>query len=83
MSGGDARFLPEERDALLALKGVGPAVVHRLEQMGIASLRQLSAAEPSEIVANAAGLTGSSCWKNSPQARAAIQSAVDFARSRA
>ena len=83
MSGGDARFPPEERDALLALKGVGPTVVQRLEQMGIASLRQLAAAEPSEIVANAAGLTGSSCWKNSPQARAAIQSAVDFARSRA
>ena len=83
MSGGDARFPPEERDALLALKGVGPTVVQRLEQMGIASLRQLAAAEPSEIVASAAGLTGSTCWKNSPQARAAIQSAVDFARSRA
>ncbi|TQM06744.1 hypothetical protein FB548_3117 [Pseudoxanthomonas sp. 3HH-4] len=83
MSGGDARFPVEERDALLALKGVGPTVVQRLEQMGIASLRQLAAAEPSEIVASAAGLTGSTCWKNSPQARAAIQSAVDFARSRA
>lgn len=83
MSGDDTRFPLEERDALLALKGMGPAVVQRLEQMGIASLRQLAAAEPSEIVASAAGLTGSSCWKNSPQARAAIQSAVDFARSRA
>lgn len=83
MSGGDTRFPLEERDALLALKGMGPAVVQRLEQMGIASLRQLAAAKPSEIVASAAGLTGSSCWKNSPQARAAIQSAVDFARSRA
>ena len=80
---GDARFPVDERDALLALKGVGPTVVQRLEQMGIASLRQLAAAEPSEVVASAAGLTGSSCWKNSPQARAAIQSAVDFARSRA
>jgi predicted RecB family nuclease len=83
VSGDDTRFPLEERDALLALKGMGPAVVQRLEQMGIASLRQLAAAEPSEIVASAAGLTGSSCWKNSPQARAAIQSAVDFARSRA
>jgi Predicted nuclease (RecB family) len=83
VSGGDTRFPLEERDALLALKGMGPAVVQRLEQMGIATLRQLAAAEPSEIVASAAGLTGSSCWKNSPQARAAIQSAVDFARSRA
>ena len=83
MSGDDTRFPLEERDALLALKGMGPADVQRLEQMGIASLRELAAAKPSEIVASAAGLTGSSCWKNSPQARAAIQSAVDFARSRA
>ena len=83
VSAGDARFPRDERDALLALKGVGPTVVQRLEQMGIASLRQLAAAEPSEIVASAAGLTGSTCWKNSPQARAAIQSAVDLARSRA
>lgn len=82
MSAGEARFAIDERDALLALKGVGPTVVQRLEQMGIASLRQLAAAESSDIVARAAGLTGSTCWKNSPQARAAIQSAVDFARSR-
>jgi hypothetical protein len=57
-------------------------VVQRLEQMGIASLRQLAVAEPSEIVASAAGLTASTCWKNSPQARAAIQAAVDLARAR-
>ncbi|MCH6482946.1 helix-hairpin-helix domain-containing protein [Pseudoxanthomonas sp. LH2527] len=82
MAGGDARFATDERDALLALKGVGPTVVQRLEQMGIASLRQLAAAEPSGIVASAAGLTGASCWKNSPQARAAIQAAIDLARSR-
>ena len=83
MSGGDARFPPEQREALLAVRGVGPTVVQRLEQMGIASLRQLAAAEPSEIVASAAGLTASTCWKNSPQARAAIQAAVDLARARA
>lgn len=77
------RFPAEERAALLGLKGVGAVVVQRLEQMGIASLRQLAAAEVSEIVNSAAGLTGSSCWKNSPQARAAIQAAVDLARSRA
>ena len=82
MSGGDARLPPEEREALLAVRGVGPTVVQRLEQMGIASLRQLAAAEPSEIVASAAGLTASTFWKNSPQARAAIQAAVDLARAR-
>ena len=79
---GNARFPGDERDALLALRGVGPTVVQRLEQMGIASLRQLAAAEPSEIVASAAGLTASTCWKNSPRARAAIQAAVDLARAR-
>ncbi|MBD9478634.1 helix-hairpin-helix domain-containing protein [Pseudoxanthomonas sp. PXM02] len=82
MAAGDTRFAADERDALLALKGVGPTVVQRLKQMGIASLRQLATAEPSEIVASAAGLTGSSCWKNSPQARAAIQAAIDLARTR-
>ena len=50
MSGGSALFSTEERDALLALKGVGPMVVQRLEQMGIASLHQLAASESSEIV---------------------------------
>ncbi len=82
VSGGIARFPPDERDALLALKGVGPTVVQRLEQMGIGSLRQLASAEASEVVVSASGLTGSSCWKNSPQARAAIQAAIDLARSR-
>ncbi|UOV04513.1 hypothetical protein MUU77_04235 [Pseudoxanthomonas sp. F37] len=62
---------------------MGATVVQRLEQMGIASLRQLAAATPSEILAGAAGLTASTCWKNSPQARAAIQAAVELARARA
>jgi predicted RecB family nuclease len=83
VSGGDARFPAEEREALLAVRGVGPTVVQRLEQMGIASLRQLAAATPSEILAGAAGLTASTCWKNNPQARAAIQAAVELARARA
>ena len=82
MPGDSALFSTHERDALLALRGVGPAVVQRLEQMGITSLRQLAAAESPEIVASAAGLTGSSCWKNSPQARAAVEAAIALARSR-
>ena len=67
---------------LLVLKGVGPTVVQRPEQGGIASLRQRAAAEPSEFVASAAGLTGASCRKNSPQARAAFPSASQLAHSR-
>ncbi|WKA63298.1 helix-hairpin-helix domain-containing protein [Pectobacterium aroidearum] len=74
-------FSTQEREALLAVKGVGPAVVARLEQMGFTTLAQLSEADVSDIVANAATLTGSTCWKNSPQARAAITAAITLAKS--
>ncbi|WP_355660983.1 helix-hairpin-helix domain-containing protein [Halomonas salifodinae] len=74
-------FSVQERDALLALKGVGPTVVTRLEQLGYDSLTRLAAAHTDEIVTRAAGLVGSSCWKNSPQARAAIDAAIGLARS--
>ncbi|MBD9678427.1 helix-hairpin-helix domain-containing protein [Pseudomonas sp. PDM18] len=65
-------FDSPERDALLALKGVGPTVLQRLEQMGLDSFARLREASAEEILQHGATLTGSSCWKNSPQARAAI-----------
>ncbi|WP_327440318.1 helix-hairpin-helix domain-containing protein [Pseudomonas donghuensis] len=74
-------FSPRERTALLALKGVGPTVITRLEQMGIESLAELGKADVSDILAHASATLGSTCWKNSPQARAAITAAVDLARS--
>lgn len=76
-------FPAEERQALLGLKGVGPTVVARLEQMGFESLAHLSKANPLDIVARASAIVGSTCWKNSPQARAAIEAAVALARARA
>ncbi len=75
-------FTDQERLALLAVKGVGPTVVNRLEQMGFASLGQLAEADALEIVTNASALVGSTCWKNSPQARAAIQAAIAMAKAR-
>ena len=74
-------FPLEERRALLGVKGVGPAVVARLEQMGIESLAHLSKANALDIVSNAAAIVGSTCWKNSPQARSAIQAAIACAQS--
>lgn len=74
-------FTNNERDVLLAVKGVGPTVVTRLEQLGFTSLLQLSQADMSEIVSSAAAMVGSTCWKNSPQARAAIQAAIDMAKT--
>nr|WP_238994554.1 helix-hairpin-helix domain-containing protein [Pseudomonas haemolytica] len=73
----------EERTALLALKGVGPTVITRLEQMGIESMDELAKAEVEDILAQASAALGSTCWKNSPQARAAITAAVELAKNRA
>ena len=76
-------FPPEERQALLAVKGVGPTVVVRLEQMGFESLAHLAKANALDIVSNASAIVGSTCWKNSPQARAAVQAAIGMAQARA
>ncbi len=73
-------FSVDERNALLGLRGVGPTVIARLEQMGIDSLARLSQADMGDIVSHAAALSGSTCWKNSPQARAAISAAIELAR---
>jgi predicted flap endonuclease-1-like 5' DNA nuclease len=74
------RFSDADRAVLLAVKGVGPTVVARLEQLGFESLQQLADAEPADIVAQASAMLGSTCWRNSPQARAAITGAIDAAK---
>lgn len=75
-------FAPEERRALLAVKGVGPTVLVRLEQMGIESLAHLAKANALDVVSRASAIVGSTCWKNSPQARAAVEAAIALARTR-
>ncbi|ORF06349.1 helix-hairpin-helix domain-containing protein [Snodgrassella alvi] len=75
-------FTETEKAALLTVKGVGEKVIMRLEQMGIDSLDKLALANPQDITEQAASLVGSSCWKNSPQAKAAVTKAVDFARGK-
>ncbi|MBI0129052.1 helix-hairpin-helix domain-containing protein [Snodgrassella sp. W8124] len=75
-------FTETEKAALLTVKGVGEKVIMRLEQMGIDSLDKLARANPQDITEQAASLVGSSCWKNSPQAKAAVTMAVDFARGK-
>jgi len=47
--------------------------------MGLFTLSQLADADANDILAQGASLTGSSCWKNSPQAKAAIQAAIGAA----
>ncbi|MDP3230629.1 MAG: helix-hairpin-helix domain-containing protein [Acidovorax sp.] len=70
------RFSPSDRHVLLAVNGVGLTVLARLEAMGFHSLDQLADADAADILRQGALLTGSSCWKNSPQARSAIDGAI-------
>ena len=74
-------FTDEEAQSLLAVKGIGKTVLQRLQQMGLDDVAELAAADAGEILQQGAALTGSSCWKNSPQAKAAIEAAVAWAKA--
>lgn len=74
-------FSTNEKDKMVALKGVGATVVSRLEQIGFSSLPQLADQDPALLTRQIADMMGSSCWHNSPQARAAIQAVLDLARA--
>ena len=73
-------FSAGERERLLAVKGVGLTVVARLEEIGIASLADLAEQSAEDICGRVSLLTGSTCWRNSPQSRAAIEGAIIEAR---
>ena len=74
-------FSDEESQSLFAVKGIGKTVLQRLQQMGLDDVAELAAADAGEILQQGAALTGSSCWKNSPQAKAAIEAAVAWAKA--
>lgn len=73
-------FTDHERQILLATKGVGPKVIERLEELGVGGFARLAQADAAVVCAGAAASVGSTCWKNSPQARKAVQAAIDAAR---
>jgi len=75
-------FNEQEKQALLALKGVGPTVIKRFEEIGISSLQQLAQHEVDDIANLVASMLRTTCWKNSPQARNAISAAIDLARAK-
>lgn len=74
-------FSDQERALLLAVKGVGPTVVRRLEEMGVEDLADLATREAAELCAVASAMLGSTCWRNSPQARAAVAAAIAAAKA--
>ena len=69
-------FTEAQTASLLAVKGVGKTVSQRLQQMGLDDVEKLAAADPADILQQGAALTGLTCWKNSPQAKAAIAAAA-------
>lgn len=75
-------FPADERERLLAVKGVGPTVIARLEEIGIASLADLAEQSAEDICGRVSLLMGSTCWRNSPQSRAAIEGAIAAAWER-
>ena len=73
-------FTEEQTQSLLAVKGIGKTVLQRLQQMGLDDVVTLAAADLEDILEQGAKLTGSTCWKNSPQAKAAVNAAIQWAR---
>ena len=73
-------FSESEKNALLAVKGVGPTVVKRFEEIGIDSFAELATYEPKEVAERVASMLRTTCWKNSPQALSAVASAIERAR---
>jgi predicted flap endonuclease-1-like 5' DNA nuclease len=73
-------FNDEEREKLLALKGVGPTVIKRFEEIGIFSFRELKEYSAEEIAERIAAMLHTTCWKNSPQAKGAIERAIELAK---
>jgi len=69
-------FTEQEKTALLELKGVGLTVIQRFEQIGIDSFEKLASHSSAEIAERVASMLRTSCWKNSPQALAAIEAAI-------
>ncbi len=70
-------FSKEEKSALLELKGVGPTVVKRFEEIGINSFQELKNYKAEDIVEMVASMLNTTYWKNSPQAKSAISAAIE------
>ena len=70
----------EEKSSLLSQKGIGATILKRLEEMGLDDVKILAVTSPDFILQRGAEITGSTCWRNSPQARKAIETAVNWAK---
>ena len=69
-----------EKRSLLSQKGIGATILKRLTEMGLDDVKILATTNPDFILQRGAEITGSTCWRNSPQARKAIETAVNWAK---
>lgn len=72
-------FSEGEKQVMLNLKGVGPTVIQRLEELGYKTLSELRDKDPRELAHDISEHLGSLCWRNSPQARKALEKIVILA----
>ena len=75
-------FSEDEKRSLLSQKGIGATILKRLEEMGLDDVKILAVTSPDFILQRGAEITGSTCWRNSSQARKAIETAVNWAKER-
>lgn len=73
-------FSIKERKLLLEAPYVGDKVIDRLEEIGIDNLKKLKKHSVEEITNLVAEMLGTTCWKNSPQAKKAIANALTVAK---
>ena len=73
-------FSEDEKRSLLSQKGIGATILKRLDEMGLDDVKILAETSPNFILQRGAEITGSTCWRNSPQARKAIETAVNWAK---
>ena len=65
---------------MFPLKGVGLTVIKRFEEIGIESFDELKNYEVDEITSLVSSMMRTSCWKNSPQAKSAVSTAIERAK---
>lgn len=72
---------PAQETDLLKQKWVGKTIIARLTAMGLDDVDKLAAADMDDVLEQGAAISGSTCWKNSPQAKQAITNAINWAKN--
>ena len=73
-------FTSEQTTALLQVPYVGKTVIQRLQEVGLDDVATLASSEAHDILEVIAAHLHSSCWKNSPQAKQAINNIIAWAK---